>query len=324
MLQVWKMGQFARECTEQKVHTKRLDSSFTYVTSSCVMLAESLSIWTVDSGAIDYITRDGAAFVDYHRLPRGSKYIYMGNDTKAEVFRIGTCKLEMRDLYLGITYYGTGRIMDGFMLLDTVNNKCNVNSNCFSYVASSSSNVSDDPITCHSRLGHIGKHRMNRLAREGLLGPVSIVSEPCLACKATRKHFHKNVEEQSSSKHPRISGNYPIERTSQVELDTTESQSAQVSIDKEYQKRKSKQGKIPHRRFDITRNSFLIDSKHHAESETFMVDTFDEECTDNAKITRNGQNRTNTDRGTDRVHKSRKILVKGHQKSTLGQPLVNS
>ncbi|GJY70035.1 reverse transcriptase domain-containing protein [Tanacetum coccineum] len=37
------------------------------------------------------------------------------------------------------------------------------------------------------------------------------------------------------------------------------------------------------------------------------------------KSQENGQNRTNTDTGTDRVHKSRKFLAKGHQKSTLGQ-----
>ncbi|PWA47627.1 hypothetical protein CTI12_AA497560 [Artemisia annua] len=146
-------------------------------------------------GVTYHITRDRAAFVDYRRIPRGSKYIYIRNDTKAEAFGIATCKLKMRggrtlylhdvlyapdvrrslvsvlvllnlgyklvfddrcvDLYLGITYYGTGHIMDGFMVLDTVNNNCKVNTNCFSYVASSSSNVSDDAITWHARLGQV-------------------------------------------------------------------------------------------------------------------------------------------------------------------------
>ncbi|GKE94550.1 hypothetical protein Tco_1579405 [Tanacetum coccineum] len=41
-------------------------------------------------------------------------------------------------------------------------------------------------------------------------------------------------------------------------------------------------------------------------------------CTDIAKSQENGQNRTNTYTGTDRVHKSQKFLAKGHQKSTLG------
>ncbi|GKC39784.1 hypothetical protein Tco_1052168, partial [Tanacetum coccineum] len=43
---------------------------------------------------------------------------------------------------------------------------------------------------------------------------------------------------------------------------------------------------------------------------------------DIAKIQENGQNRTNTDTGMERVHKSRKFSSKGNQKSTLGQPLV--
>ena len=47
----------------------------------------------------------------------------------------------------------------------------------------------------HARLGHIGKDRMARLAREGLLGPIAKVNlpicEPCLAAKACRKPFDK-------------------------------------------------------------------------------------------------------------------------------------
>uniref|UniRef100_A0A2N9FS65 Integrase catalytic domain-containing protein n=1 Tax=Fagus sylvatica TaxID=28930 RepID=A0A2N9FS65_FAGSY len=51
--------------------------------------------------------------------------------------------------------------------------------------------------TWHARLGHIGKDRMARLAREGLLGPLAKVDlpicEPCLAGKACRKPFGKAV-----------------------------------------------------------------------------------------------------------------------------------
>uniref|UniRef100_A0A2N9F7V6 Integrase catalytic domain-containing protein n=1 Tax=Fagus sylvatica TaxID=28930 RepID=A0A2N9F7V6_FAGSY len=51
--------------------------------------------------------------------------------------------------------------------------------------------------TWHARLGHIGKDRMTRLAREGLLGPLAKVDlpicEPCLAGKACRKPFGKAV-----------------------------------------------------------------------------------------------------------------------------------
>ena len=47
----------------------------------------------------------------------------------------------------------------------------------------------------HTRLGHIGKYRLVRLTREGLLGSITNViqpiCEPCLAGKACRKPFGK-------------------------------------------------------------------------------------------------------------------------------------
>lgn len=47
----------------------------------------------------------------------------------------------------------------------------------------------------HARLCHIGQDRMNRLARDGLLGPIAKLDLPtcehCLAGKATRKPFGK-------------------------------------------------------------------------------------------------------------------------------------
>jgi hypothetical protein len=50
----------------------------------------------------------------------------------------------------------------------------------------------------HARLGHIGKDRMIRLVREGLLGPLAKVGlpicEPCLASKACRNPFGKLVK----------------------------------------------------------------------------------------------------------------------------------
>ena len=58
-------------------------------------------------------------------------------------------------------------------------------------------NITINSSTWHARLGHIGKDRMARLAREGLLGPLAKVDlpicEPCLASKACRKPFRKAV-----------------------------------------------------------------------------------------------------------------------------------
>ncbi|GJY84436.1 putative ribonuclease H-like domain-containing protein [Tanacetum coccineum] len=69
--------------------------------------------------------------------------------------------------------------------------------------------------------------------------------------------------------------------------------------------------------------TMLADSKLHT---TFWAEAVSTACYVRImqKSQENGQNRTHTDMGTDRVHKSRKFLAKGHQKSTLGQPLVNS
>jgi hypothetical protein len=57
--------------------------------SSCLMLAESVPFWTIDSGATD-------TFVEFRRIPKGSKYIYIGNNASTVVFGIGTCKLDLR------------------------------------------------------------------------------------------------------------------------------------------------------------------------------------------------------------------------------------
>ena len=203
--------------------------------SSTVLLTESVPMWTVDSGATDHVARDRTAFVDFRRLSSGSKYIYVGTNDRAEVKGIGTCKLDLqgghvlylhdvlyapdirRNLVSGLvllklgynlyfednyvriadktTVYGYGHIMNGFMVLDT---QCsNYNNNVsFSYLTESSNNNFDSCLW-HARLGHIGQDRMNRLARDGLLGSNTKFELPtceyCLQGKATRKPFGKGT-----------------------------------------------------------------------------------------------------------------------------------
>ena len=97
-----KNGHFARECTEQKKVCLELNNSITFV-SSCVMLTESIPLWTVDSVAIGHIARDRGAYVDFRRIPSGSRWIYVGNNSRVEVKGIGTCKLDLstsRTLFL--------------------------------------------------------------------------------------------------------------------------------------------------------------------------------------------------------------------------------
>ncbi|KAK9108126.1 hypothetical protein Syun_024137 [Stephania yunnanensis] len=101
------------------------------------------------------------------------------------------------NLFLEQTYYGCGYVSDGFIVLDIdyVSNS-NIYRACFSLVTSSiDSNV--DVNIWHARLGHIGQQRMNRLAKEGLLGHLENVNLPmcenCLAGKMARKPFGKGI-----------------------------------------------------------------------------------------------------------------------------------
>lgn len=114
------------------------------------------------------MTRDHKAYIDFCRVPLGTRWIYVGNNFKVEVHGIGTCQLMLcsgsllhdvlyapnirRDLvsilvllslgfnlsfyYTSLTiscddvYYSSGFLSDGFMILDIDYGCCNV-SCCF-------------------------------------------------------------------------------------------------------------------------------------------------------------------------------------------------
>ena len=86
--------------------------------------------------------------------------------------------------------YGHGSFMDDFIKLD-LNVYSHSSANSTSSYVISSNNI--DSATWHARLGHIGRDRMTRLARESLLSSLTKVDlqlcEPCLAGKACRKPF---------------------------------------------------------------------------------------------------------------------------------------
>ena len=90
-----KFGDFARDCTEPNVIYDQIHFHDAFV-SSCLILNETVPYWIVDSAAIDHIARDRNAYVDFHRIPKASRCIYMGNNTSVDVLGIGTCKLLMR------------------------------------------------------------------------------------------------------------------------------------------------------------------------------------------------------------------------------------
>ena len=89
--------------------------------------------------------------------------------------------------------YGFGSWNNGFIVFDLVSN--NNNSAGFSLITSSSSSSDNDVNIWYSRLKHIGQQRINKLAKEGLLGPLKKVNLPtnsnCLEGKMTRKPFGK-------------------------------------------------------------------------------------------------------------------------------------
>ena len=138
----------------------------------------------------------------------------MGNNLRVEIRSIGTCQLLMRggctlflhdvlfaseirrnlvsvlvlvrfgfnvnfhnngvDLSLGTSYYGSGYFLNDFIILDV--NYCEVN---ISYsLFTSSDSYENDVNVWHARLGHIGQQRMNRLAKDGLMGNIKMVDLP--------------------------------------------------------------------------------------------------------------------------------------------------
>ena len=229
-----KQGHFARECTKpKKVRPNSITDTYVLVSSS-VLLTESCPLWTVDSGATYHVARDRAAFVEYRRISQGTRWIYVGNNSRVEVKGIGICKFLMHGgqvLYLhdvlyapgirrnlvsvivllglgyALNFYGvcmdiifnsvcvgTGYLLNGFIVLNTELDGFNYSNGCFSLIASAN-NVNVDVNIWHARLGHIGQDRMNRLAREGLIGSFNKIELPicenCLAGKTTRKPFGK-------------------------------------------------------------------------------------------------------------------------------------
>ena len=59
-----KPGHFARDCIEPKVMFTHNSHSNIYV-SSCLMLAEIVLFWTVDSAKTNHVVRDRTSFVEF-------------------------------------------------------------------------------------------------------------------------------------------------------------------------------------------------------------------------------------------------------------------
>ena len=74
-----KLGHFTRDCTKSKVMFDHNSPSNIYV-SSCLMLAETVPFFIVNSIATDHIARDRTSFVKFCQISKWSRCIYMGNN----------------------------------------------------------------------------------------------------------------------------------------------------------------------------------------------------------------------------------------------------
>ena len=213
--------------------------NYALVTSS-ILLTESHPVWTVDSRATDHIACDRNAYVEYHRISQGSRWIYVGNNSRVEAKGIGTYKLTLHsgrilllhdvlyapeirrnliyvhvllklgyyltfhgvclEIFLNSVFIGTRHLINGFIVVDTILNGSSYDNIYFSYVTSSSNNEID-AITWHARLYHIGQEKMYRLARKGMLGPLTKIELPIcenyLARKTTKKPFSKGIRAEN-------------------------------------------------------------------------------------------------------------------------------
>ena len=198
-----------------------------------MLLTESYPLWTIDSRATNNVVNDRSAIVEFRRIPQGTKWIYVGVNSKVEVKGIGTCKLVMQsgqtlslhdvlfapdiiknlvsmlvlikldfellfhgqgvDLFIRQQFCGSAYFYDCFIVLDVEHGESN---ECFSYITSVV-DYENNVEVWHARLGHIDQSRMDQLTKEGLLENVNKVElsiyEHCLARKTIRKPFGKGT-----------------------------------------------------------------------------------------------------------------------------------
>jgi hypothetical protein len=60
-------------------------------------MADSYPLWTVDSGVTNHVAKNRDLFVDFCQISQGSKWLYIGNNSRVSVKSIGACKLDMCD-----------------------------------------------------------------------------------------------------------------------------------------------------------------------------------------------------------------------------------
>lgn len=65
---------------------------------SCIAFRiQSNPSWIMDSGAIDYVTKEQETFVEFQRLTNEVRWIFVENNVRIKIQDIITCTLVLRD-----------------------------------------------------------------------------------------------------------------------------------------------------------------------------------------------------------------------------------
>lgn len=84
-----KEGHLARDCTEPKKVLPDLVFHETYVYSH-VMVPHSDPYWIVDSRVTEQVAKDRVELIEYRRISKQSRGLYVGNEAGVQVLRTGT------------------------------------------------------------------------------------------------------------------------------------------------------------------------------------------------------------------------------------------
>ncbi|GKB09442.1 retrotransposon protein, putative, ty1-copia subclass [Tanacetum coccineum] len=199
-------------------------------------LTYKLNSWVYDTGCGIHVCNTLQGFKVERKLSYGVQYLQVGNGTQAAVEAIGMFDLVYLRLILKlkaivIMHLLLLKVLFTFMLLDSwgfhhtiasngisvslngifyfsaisvngvfeidINNNVPKNNSIFSINKKRKLDL-DSSYLWHCRLAHIGKTRMQKLHREGLLENIDEESfdkcESCISGKMTKKPFNKNIE----------------------------------------------------------------------------------------------------------------------------------
>ncbi|GJR48932.1 retrotransposon protein, putative, ty1-copia subclass [Tanacetum coccineum] len=141
------------------------------------------------------------------KLSYGEKYLHVGNGAQAAVEAIGVFNLVLPSglvLSLNNCHYAPSIVIglqihvNGVFEIDMNDNVSKYNNNSIFSINKKRKLDLNSSYLWHCRLAHIGKTRMQKLQREGLLESINDGSydkcESCISGKMTKKPFNNNIE----------------------------------------------------------------------------------------------------------------------------------